>query len=90
MKKYKIGNIISKNRYIDYLDGNKLEIDKYSLPFNFLVIEVEFDSVNDANKLNSPDYWFEVTDDKRFKNQSIALMDNLDIQKLNDEFESII
>jgi CYTH domain-containing protein len=77
--KKKIGNIISKTRYEVKLEQDLIaELDVYHNDLEGLyTVEVEFQSENQANSFNAP-IWFgrEITNDKSFKNQSLALKGN--------------
>jgi CYTH domain-containing protein len=69
----RIGNIISKDRFIK--DG--WELDLYESPsFPYWILEREFASLREANNYDLPEgikILKEVTEDKRFKNKNIAL-----------------
>ena len=70
------GKIIEKTRYkIREEDDSIVEIDVFEKELHGLIlIEVEFDSEEEANKFEKP-YWFgtEVTNDKKYKNKNLAL-----------------
>lgn len=65
---------ISKTRYSVYKDGMRYEYDIFHDQLDGLVyMEIEFDSVEEANKFVAPNYITkDVTADKRYKNQSLA------------------
>ncbi len=69
------GNIITKTRYlIPIHDGLTAELDIFEGKFSgMLLVEVEFDSVEDANAFQKPD-WFgeDVTYDKRYHNSYLS------------------
>lgn len=71
------GNIISKTRYIiPYTPKYTIELDVFHGAFNGIVIaELEFDSVNDADRFTPPD-WFgdDVTRNVYFHNSCMSLM----------------
>ncbi|MCK4428935.1 MAG: CYTH domain-containing protein [Candidatus Aenigmarchaeota archaeon] len=67
--------IVEKTRYKIPYNGKTIELDIYHGKLNGLVTaEIEFDSVKESETFKSPD-WFrkEVTEDKRYKNQSLAV-----------------
>lgn len=71
------GNIITKRRYLIPLDKeHTLELDYFMNMFEGLVMgEIEFDSEDDANKYNLPNFILrEVTFDKRFHNSNMSSM----------------
>lgn len=69
------GNVITKTRfYIPIHDGLTAELDIFEGKFaGMLLVEVEFDSVEQANSFISPE-WFgkDVTHDKRFHNSYLS------------------
>ena len=69
------GNIVEKKRYIFPYGEHKIEIDVYDGTLKGLIIgEVEFQTKNEADSFILPDFFgLEVTWDKRFKNQSLAI-----------------
>lgn len=73
---------IIKERLIVELDNNLIaEIDLYKGELEgFITIEVEFESVEDANNFIKPD-WF--GDNINITNKELSLMSNVDIEKLN-------
>lgn len=73
-KKNKIGNEISKLRYIVKLEDNKMAaIDMY-YTLNLKIAEVEFETKEEANNFRPPK-WFgkEITYNLKYKNKYIAL-----------------
>ena len=70
-----VGNIIEKNRYVFPYGEYKIEIDVYGGELRGLIVgEVEFQTKDDADSFIPPDFFdVEVTWDKRYKNQSLAL-----------------
>ena len=69
------GRRIQKTRYALKENGYQLELDVYQGSLEgLLVAEIEFASVEES-KLFSPPVWFghEVTNDKHYKNSSLAL-----------------
>ncbi len=76
LKSFVKTNTLTKTRYcINLNDDNIAEIDVYSGKYHgLMVVEVEFDSLEDAN-LFKPPSWFgkEITNDKNYKNKNIAL-----------------
>ncbi|HWS48875.1 MAG TPA: hypothetical protein VN174_02420 [Candidatus Methanoperedens sp.] len=69
------GKRIEKTRYEIEHEGRVVELDIYLGNLSGLqVVEVEFSSEEESKRYNIPD-WFgeEITDDKRYKNQSLAL-----------------
>ncbi len=75
----KIGKVISKSRYeIPLQEGLIAELDVYYGELEGLsTVEVEFPNIEEAKKFVAP-VWFgqEVTYDKAFKNQSLAIKGN--------------
>lgn len=69
------GNLIQKTRYMIPLDSShKAELDIFHGYLNGLVfVEVEFESIEDAEKFAAPD-WFgeDVSDDRRYANSSLT------------------
>ena len=68
------GRRIEKRRYEIPDDGATIELDVYGGDLHGLVVaEVEFDSEEDADAFSAPE-WLgrEITDDARYKNQSLA------------------
>lgn len=69
------GRRLEKTRYALQWNGYQLELDVYQKAFAGLIIaEREFESAEDSKRF-CPPAWFgeEVTDDKRYKNNSLAL-----------------
>lgn len=69
------GRRLKKQRHQLGLNGRMAEVDVYEGRLNGLVVvEVEFDSVAEAEAF-APPQWFgaEVTDDTRYKNRQLAL-----------------
>jgi len=69
------GRIVDKTRYEIPYKENTIELDVYHGNLNGLIsAEVEFKSEKDSDDFIAPD-WFgdEVTEDKRYKNQNLAL-----------------
>lgn len=64
------GNIIEKTRYFI----NEIELDIFEGKYEGLILaEVEFESIEDANKYNKPDWLGEdVTKDKNYRNSYLA------------------
>ena len=85
----KISRIIVKDRYMIPIDNNLIaELNVYKNELEGLfVIEVEFNSIEEANKFLPLD-WFgtEVTYDKKLKNQSLATVDLKEIENLPKEY----
>lgn len=73
-KKHKIGDVISKKRYIFPMSDYNCELDEYQGNLKGLyVCEIEFATEQEAEILDLP--WFckeDITFDKRYKNQSLA------------------
>lgn len=70
----KVGQTIHKTRYQFYVGDTFVYVDVYTGNLAGLVVaEVEFESVEDAEKFTPPS-WFgkDVTSDKRYKNASLA------------------
>lgn len=70
------GRLIEKSRYLIPLDGKltaELDIFEGDLA-PLILVEVEFDSVDDANSFTAPD-WFgeDVTESTKYHNSSLAL-----------------
>lgn len=68
------GNVISKRRYLIPYQEHTIELDIFDAPFAPLVIaEVEFASIEDAERFTPPD-WFleEVTYDSRYHNSNLS------------------
>lgn len=69
------GNIITKHRYeIPDADGHLIELDIFDGVFKgWILAEVEFSSVEDANSYTPPD-WFErdVTNDRMYHNSNMS------------------
>lgn len=74
-KHHIIGNIIEKDRYVLPHGEYKIEIDIYRGALEGLIIgEVEFPTKEEAAAFIPPDsFEIEVTWDKRYKNQSLAI-----------------
>ena len=70
-----VGNIIEKKRYIYIYEEFKIEIDVYEEALKGLIIaEVEFQTKDAADSFIPPFFFgVEVTYDKKYKNQSLAL-----------------
>lgn len=70
-----VGNIIEKDRYVFPYGRHKIEIDIYRGALEGLIIgEVEFPTKEEADAFIPPDFFeIEVTWDKRYKNQSLAI-----------------
>jgi len=68
------GGILEKRRYYMPIGSHTAEIDVYKRELTGLIVcEVEFESVDEANKFIPPDFFGrEVTEDKRFKNKNLA------------------
>ncbi len=70
------GIVIRKRRYVIPLDGKlKAELDIFNAPYEGIrIVEVEFDSVSEAESFKAPD-WFgeDVSEDPRFKNARMAV-----------------
>ncbi len=64
------GNIIEKTRYFI----NEIELDIFEGKYEGLILaEVEFESIEDANRYNKPDWLGEdVTKDKNYRNSYLA------------------
>lgn len=74
--KYRIvGNMIEKNRYVFPYGKHKIEIDIYKGSLEGLIIgEVEFQTKDEADSFLTPVFFgVEVTLDKRYKNQCLAI-----------------
>ena len=74
-------NIIEKTRYLIPLDGNlTAELDIFNgILKGLIIVEVEFSDQNEAKKFIPPS-WFgeDVTFDKRFRNNYLVMINNLD------------
>lgn len=70
------GNIISKKRYLIPLDDLTIELDIFDAPFAPLIIaEVEFESKEQANAFQAPDWFLEdVTFRKEYQNSVLSRM----------------
>ncbi|MBQ2642434.1 MAG: CYTH domain-containing protein [Eubacterium sp.] len=69
------GNIITKTRYfIPLEDGHTAELDIFEDKFDgMLLVEVEFESLDDADSFVPPDWFGEnVTKDKRYHNSYLS------------------
>lgn len=77
-KKRMIGNLIQKTRYEMGYNNLTLEIDMYlGVLEGLCMCEVEFPSVEEAKLFVAPKICVQdVTDDKTYKNQSLAFMEN--------------
>lgn len=79
------GRIIKKTRFYIALDNElSAKIDVYNEELDGLItVDTEFKTIDAASNFIVPSWYGpEVTDDKRFKNKSLAKADNDDIQKL--------
>ncbi len=71
---------VKKERFYIKKDSHVLEVDIYDeqMGFNFASIEVEFESIKDANAYQLPEYFAaeakEVTEIKAFKNKNLAVV----------------
>lgn len=86
----KIGEGIEKTRYEISHGNGTIELDIYHGDLEGLVTaEMEFDSEEDSDKFKPPE-WFgkEVTEDARYKNQSLTI-DGNPLKKKNKESEEI-
>lgn len=74
-KNHIVGNMIEKDRYIFPYGEHKIEIDVYAGALKGLLIgEVEFQTKDEAALFLPPVFFgAEVTLDKRYKNQSLAI-----------------
>lgn len=82
-----INNKIEKTRYYIPVNAALAELDIYVGVLEGLkVVEVEFDSMEDAEKFIEPD-WFgqEVTDDKKYKNKNLSMLTVEEIENLLSE-----
>lgn len=81
LEKSKIGNKVVKTRYVVSIqDSLKAEIDVFGERLKGLsVVEVEFKSIEDADKFVPPD-WFgkDVTDVKKLINSQLSLLNSLE------------
>ena len=71
------GNIISKTRYMIPLDQYTIELDIFSGKFEGLILaEVEFESIEEANNFNPPE-WFgeDVTFSTKYHNSTMSKAD---------------
>jgi len=71
------GNIITKRRYLIPLNKFTVELDEFAPPFApLLMAEVEFESIEEANAFNPPE-WFglDVSEDKRYHNSNMSRHD---------------
>lgn len=84
---YRIGREINKIRYrVPLSEGDIAEVDVYLGELSGIkVVEVEFNNLSSAKLFNIPS-WFgvEVTDDKRYKNDSLAILTDEEIKCLVD------
>ena len=74
------GRRLEKTRYALEWSGYQLEIDVYQGSLaELVVVELEFESAEESKRF-SPPAWFgeEVTEDKRYKNSSLALNGRLE------------
>ncbi len=82
---YRIGREINKIRYKVPLDARYVaEVDVYlGCLSGIRTVEVEFDNLNEARFFDIPE-WFglEITDDKRYKNDSLSILTEDDIKGL--------
>lgn len=71
------GNIIRKKRYLLPIEGTSLtiELDVFAPPFAPLIMaEVEFDSIEDANRFTPPEWFAEdVTNNPAYHNSNMAM-----------------
>lgn len=68
------GNVISKTRYLIPFGKFTIELDEFKAPFApLLLAEVEFESVEDANAFEAPD-WFkeDVTENREYHNSNMS------------------
>lgn len=68
------GNVISKTRYLIPFGKFTIELDEFKAPFSpLLLAEVEFESVEDANAFEAPD-WFkeDVTENMEYHNSNMS------------------
>lgn len=68
------GNVISKTRYLIPFEKFTIELDEFKAPFApLLLAEVEFESVEDANAFEAPD-WFkeDVTENREYHNSNMS------------------
>ena len=87
-----IGRPLHKIRHILYINDIKYEIDRYQgLLYPLCVAEVEFDNINDAGMFAKPDFCDrEITDDKRFKNQSLMqLIEKIEQRSSGTEYDAL-
>lgn len=78
-----LGSAIRKTRFVMPWESYTVELDVYGDGLRGLVTaEVEFSSVEESHRF-SPPGWFaeEITEDARYKNQSLALYGLPDIEK---------
>ena len=88
------GKRVEKTRYEIPHENGVIELDVYRGDLDGLLsAEMEFSSEEDSNKFIAPK-WFneEVTDDKRYKNQNLALhgvpkRKSLDTEKMKEELD---
>ena len=81
---YKIGRTIVKCRYRIPIGKYVAEVDKYLEDLEgLLVVEVEFNSLEDANNFEVPN-WFgkEITEDLRYKNDNLAIATKEEVGEL--------
>ena len=81
---YKIGRTIVKHRYKVPVGKYLAEVDKYLGDLEgLLVVEVEFNSLEDANNFEVPN-WFgkEITEDLRYKNDNLAIATKEEVGEL--------
>lgn len=81
----KEGLVLSKTRYRVPQGNLIMEIDFFHLDYEgFAYMEVEFESVEQANKYIAPDFVIkEITSDSRYSNASLAKRINLELFKNN-------
>lgn len=81
---YRIGREINKIRYKVPIDNLIAYVDIYLGELNGIkTVEVEFNTIEKAKKFEIPD-WFgtEITDDKNYKNDTLAILNTQDIKEL--------
>lgn len=64
---------VTKNQYSFISNGRKFTINDYKKPNNIGIVEVEFESKEDAKKFE-PEFWFgqEITDDRSYSDLNLA------------------
>lgn len=68
------GNVIKKTRILIPYEKYTIELDVFKAPFEDVIIaEVEFDSEDEANNFEAPDWFIEdVTNDRRYHNSNMS------------------